>query len=106
MDRGGDRINLFEPMLDRQLKFLFRLVGNRDLLYGGRKVLAEDLAIRCPCPYSETIVKEEKGREKTYTFSFGFRRVRLPGRCEQLDLLVIKGFGERPTMLLTQPMAH
>jgi len=101
MDRGGDRINLFEPMLDRQLKFLFRLVGNRDLLCGGRKVLAEDWAIRCPCPYSETIVKEEKGREKTYTLSFGFRSVRLPGRPEPLYLLVIKGFGAEPMMLLT-----
>jgi len=29
MDRGGDRKELFEPMLDRKLKFLFRLVGNR-----------------------------------------------------------------------------
>jgi hypothetical protein len=101
MDRGGDRINLFEPVLDRKLKFLFRLVGNRDLLCGKQKVLAEQLAISCPCPYSETIVKEDKGREKTYTLSFGFRRVRLPGRAEQLYLLVIKGLGEQPTMLLT-----
>lgn len=83
MDRGGDRINLFEPMLDRQLQFLFRLIGNRNLLCGGGKALAEDLAIRCPCPYSETIVKQDNGRQKTYTLSFGFRPVRFAGRAEQ-----------------------
>lgn len=101
MDRGGDRSDLFEPMLDRRLKFLFRLVGNRHLLCGGRKVLAEDLALHCPCAYRETIVKEEKGREKTYTLDFGFRPVHLPERPEALNLLVIKGFGGKPLMLLT-----
>ena len=101
MDRGGDRINLFEPILDRKLEFLFRLVGDRDLISGGRKVLARELAVRCPCPYSETIVKQQEGKEKVYTLSFGYREVGLPGRPERLYLLVIQGLGEKPLMLLT-----
>jgi hypothetical protein len=101
MDRGGDRIHLFEPMLERKLKFLFRLVGDRDLVWGGGKVLAREVAVRCPCPYSETIVKEQQGKEKVYTLSFGYREVGLPGRPERLFLLVIRGLGEEPLMLLT-----
>lgn len=101
MDRGGDRIHLFEPILDRELEFLFRLVGDRDLIFGGRKVLARDVAMNCPCPYSETIVREHQGKEKVYTLSFGYREVGLPGRAERLFLLVVKGLGEEPLMLLT-----
>lgn len=101
MDRGGDRIELFKPMLDRSLKFLFRLVGDRDLIVGHHRQLAEQWAVSCPCPYAETIVKIEDGKEKTYPITFGYREVRLPGRPEQLYLLVIKGFGDKPIMLLT-----
>lgn len=105
MDRGGDRIELLEPMLERRFKFLFRLVGDRHLMGGNRKTSARELAAGCPCPYSETIVKEQRGQEKTYTLSFGYRPVRLPNRTEALFLLVIKGFGEQPLMLLTnQPL--
>jgi hypothetical protein len=32
-DRVGDRINLFVPLLDREARFLVRLVGTRNLVY-------------------------------------------------------------------------
>jgi len=46
-------------------------------------------------------VKEEHGDEKIYRIEYGFRRVKLPGRKGQLYLVVIKGFGKEPIMLLT-----
>jgi hypothetical protein len=101
MDRGGDRIELFGPMLDRNLKFLFRLVGDRDLIVGQQKQLAQQWAVSCPCPYAETVVKIEDGQEKTYTITFGYREARLAARPEPLYLLVIKGLGPQPLMLLT-----
>lgn len=101
MDRGGDRENLLEPFLERTLRFIVRLVGNRNLVYKGHLVLAEKLAASCPMYYAETIIKEENGREKTRRIEYGYRPVKLPGRDEQLDLVVVTGFGEEPMMLLT-----
>ena len=40
-DRGGDRIGLFERLLDEDLRFIVRLVGNRNLVWRKRTVLAE-----------------------------------------------------------------
>jgi hypothetical protein len=105
MDRGGDRINLFGPLLDRKAQFLFRLVGNRDLIYNGQKCLARQVAQGCPNRHAKPIVRIEEGIEKTYILRFGFRRVRLPERPEPLCLLVVHGFGDEPLMLLTtQPL--
>lgn len=101
IDRGGDRRNLLEPMLERGYRFLIRLMGNRHLMLGKSKVLASDIAKDCPCPYRETVVKMEEGKEKVYHLEFGFRHVRLPGRPEVLGLVVVKGFGQEPMMLLT-----
>jgi hypothetical protein len=41
------------------------------------------------------------GRETIHTIEFGFLRVKLPGHREPLSLVVIKGFGEEPLMVLT-----
>ncbi len=101
MDRGGDRINLFAPMLERGARFLFRLVGNRHLLHNGKLVLAEELAGSCRCRHIKHITRIQGGKERACTLHFGFRRVRLPDRTEPLCLLVIHGFGENPLMLLT-----
>jgi hypothetical protein len=101
MDRGGDRKNLMYPLLERGSRFLVRLVGNRHLIYGRSKVLASDIAESCPCAYSKTIVKIEDGKEKVYDLEFGYRNVYLPGRRESLGLLVVRGFGQEPMMLLT-----
>ena len=101
MDRGGDRRKLFVPFLDRKIDFIVRLEGDRYLVYRGRKVLALDLAVSCPMPYRERVVKEETSGEKVYTIEVGFRRVRLPGRPEQLALVVVTGLGSEPLMLLT-----
>jgi hypothetical protein len=101
LDRGGDRQNLMGPMLQSKYRFLLRLVGNRNLIWDRQTMLASEIAKDCPCPYAETIVKVEDGKEKVYHLEFGFRDVRLPGRPEALDLLVVKGFGQEPMMLLT-----
>ena len=101
IDRGGDRRNLIVPMLNRQLRFLIRLIGNRNLLWAGREMLAGEIAKNCPMLYAETIVKVEDGKEKVYHLEFGYRNVKFPGRKENLGLLVVRGFGQEPMMLLT-----
>jgi len=101
MDRGGDRVKLLRPFLERRMRFIVRLVGNRDLLFRGRKRAALDIALGCPLWYAEVIVKQEQDGEKAYHIEYGFRKVKLPGREEQLYLVVVRGFGDEPMMLLT-----
>ena len=101
MDRGGDRRKLFHPFLDRGMRIIIRLEGDRHLVYRGRKVLALDLATSCRMPYAERIIKEERSGEKVYTIEMGFRKVKLPGRSEPLALVVVNGLGQKPLMLLT-----
>jgi hypothetical protein len=100
-DRGMDRKRVYNPLLDRKMRFIIRLRGDRNLFFRGRCRLAEDIACGCPSSYREVIVREAAGEEKTCRLAYGFRRVRLPGRLEELGLLVIRGFGEEPLMLLT-----
>jgi hypothetical protein len=51
--------------------------------------------------FFETVVKEEAGQERLIRPSCGMRKVRLPDRREELTLVVVKGFGEEPLMILT-----
>jgi hypothetical protein len=101
IDRGGDRIKLFNPFLERKMRFIARLVGNRDLVFRGQCRQAEELARGCSMRYAETLVHEEGGKERVYHLEYGFRHVRLPDRQEPLVLVVVRGFGEEPLMLLT-----
>jgi len=103
IDRGGDRIILYNHLLERKNKksFIIRLVGNRKLLYGNKEELALKLAFNCKTPYNETIIKEENGKEKVFHISYGYLPVKLPGFDDQLYMLVVNGFGNKPMMLLT-----
>lgn len=101
MDRGGDRIHLFEPLLARSLRFIVRSTGERDLSVRGRTRNAREVAQECPMMFAETIVKMENGKEKALPIEYGYRAVQLPGHSQPLFLVVIRGFGAEPLMLLT-----
>ena len=101
MDRGGDREKLFWPLLERSTRFVVRLRGDRFLWFHGGMREAVRVGLGCRMLYTETVVHEKDGQEKAYTVSYGYRPVRLPGRSEQLYLVVLRGLGEQPLLLLT-----
>lgn len=102
MDRGGDRPSLFNPLLDDGLRFLIRLRGDRKLAFGRDKTSsALDAALNCPMMYTEQVTREQDGKPRVVRVEFGARRVRLPWRDDDLWLVVVKGFGKEPLMLLT-----
>ena len=104
-DRGGDRINLFGPLLDRNARVLVRLVETRNLVYNNKTMRPKEVARTCPCLFRKTIVKLEGDREVCHELRFGHRKVHLPDRPEPLYLLVIHGFGAEPLMLMvTEPL--
>lgn len=101
MDRGADRRNIIVPLLERKLRFIIRSVGDRHLMYKGHKVLAHELAASCPTLYAERLIKEEDNKEKVFHIEFGYKKVKMPESAEQLYLVVVRGFGIEPMMLLT-----
>jgi hypothetical protein len=106
-DRGGDRKELYDELLaDPVRRFIVHQRGDRHLLYRGKRFETLSLAHSCKTPYGETVLKEEDGKEKPYFLHFGFRPVRLAGHPDRkLWLVVVKGFGQQPLMLLTtEPM--
>ncbi len=90
MDRGGDRDYIFDYLINNQLSFLIRLKKTRDLIYREGKHRDLELALSCPLPYAERIVKQEKGKETIYDLQFGSRPVKLPGKKNPLTLVVIR----------------
>ena len=106
-DRGGDRRRMLVPWTrDNTCRYLIRQRGDRHLLYKRKAKSVLELAKLCKTPYSSTIFREKKGEEKIYFIEFGFLPVRLPECLERpLWLVVIKGFGNKPLMILTtEPM--
>jgi hypothetical protein len=102
IDRGGDRSRLFKGFLERKLRFVVRLVGDRDLvLKNGQKKNSLKIAWGCHCPEQRELKIEKDGETKKRTILVGQMRVKLPFSGQPLFLVVVKGFGEKPMMLLT-----
>ena len=101
IDRGGDRDKIFEPLIKNNRQFIIRLVGLRDLTYKGNAIRSLWLAYSCPCPYKETIVRIKNGEEFVYQINYGMLPVKLPWSSKPLTLVVVKGYGNKPMMLLT-----
>lgn len=101
IDRGADRNKILHPLLNRKARFIIRMVGTRHLVYRGRHIPTSELGERCPMLFKEQIIREEDGKGKSYMIEYGYRSVRLPGRKEKLTLVVVRGFGWKPMLLLT-----
>jgi hypothetical protein len=103
IDRGGDRGKLYDKFLEQgnEKRFVIRLAKNRDLVHKGVKKNCSLLASALPCPHKAVIIKYEEGKEQTITISYNALPVKLPGKDYPLFLVVTKGFGKEPMMLLT-----
>ena len=54
-----------------------------------------------PCPHETVIVRYEDGKERKITIVYNALAVKLPKHTYPLFLVVAKGFGKEPMMLLT-----
>ena len=101
IDRGGDRGKILGPLLKNGRKFIIRMRGDRHVLFRGKRRSMEEVAQACPLVYADRVVKETKGKEEAYSLEYGYRKIKLPEYEKPLYLLVIKGFGVKPLILLT-----
>ncbi len=102
IDRGGDRGILLKRLLKRELRFVVRMVGKRDfMLKDGQRKKALKVAWACSCPHRREMTIRTDRKEQKKTISVGHIAVRLPFHRAWLWLVVVKGHGEKPLMLLT-----
>lgn len=102
IDRGGDRGVLLKGVLSRQLRFVIRLEGKRHLVTkDGTKKGALKVAWGCSCPHTRQVVIRKDKEVKKKTISVGQVAVRLPFYKQWFQLVVVKGYGDKPLMLLT-----
>ena len=103
IDRGGDRDKLFDKFLtqDTPKRFVIRLTKQRDLVHRGVRKNCYKMAKCLPCDFKATLIKYEDGKEKIKTVSYNVLEVKLPFGNHKLFMVVVKGFGEEPMMLLT-----
>lgn len=101
IDRGGDRGRLLDGLLARRLRFVIRIRKDRHLQGKEGKRAAGEIAQGCPCTRERTIEFEKGGIRQTKRLTLGSQRVALPGHPQPLTLVVIRGYGESPLMLLT-----
>ena len=82
IDRGGDRGEIYAPLIGEGHDFIVRNKGDRHLLVGHSpagtaKAATEDLAASCPMYFATHIVREERGSEVSHRLDYGFRPVEL-----------------------------
>lgn len=103
IDRGGDRGKIYDKFLDKKnpKRFVIRLTGKRNLIHQGKIKNSEDLAKCLPCEYKANIIKYEEGKEEKKIVSYNAISVKLTNQEAKLFLVVVKGFGKKPLILLT-----
>ena len=100
-DRGGDRPAFYDYFIGEDRDFIVRLKGRSVLSWGGMHEV-HDLARQCTMRHSHHVTFDSHGKECNVPISFGAMPVRLPMHPEkELRLVVVRGFGQDPTMLLT-----
>jgi hypothetical protein len=99
---------IFKGLLTRKLRLSIRLRGDRDLVLidkkgrEGRKRSSFTLAKTCPCRKKVRLnICKEGEVPRTKDLYLGTRKVKLPFYDKPLTLVVVKGYGENPLMLLT-----
>ncbi len=108
VDRGFDGWVMFEDWLDNKYRFVARLVGNRHLLQfyssSGQwlPIRADQLAEQTPTVHRFDKLVKRYGKPSFRITQIGWVNVRLPGRDEDLTLVVSRLAGvDKPIMLLT-----
>ena len=113
VDRGFDGWVMFEDWLDNKYRFVARLVGKRHLLrfYSSSEqfvagqwipIGARQLAEQTPTPHRFYKLVKRHGKTAFRITNIGWVKVCLPGRKEDLTMVVSRIAGtDKPMMLLT-----
>lgn len=101
IDRGADRGKIITPLLEEDRRFLIRMRGDRHLTWRRKERSTEEIASKCILPYEHWVEKRRRrtGERKQYHLRYGATPVHWRGH--DLTLVVVRGLGKKPLMLLT-----
>jgi hypothetical protein len=85
---------------NKPIRFVIRL-KERDLIHRGKRKGCFDIARCLPTPYETVLIIYDDGKEKKRTVQYNAIPVKLPQFDNKLYLVVVKGSGIKPMMLLT-----
>jgi hypothetical protein len=98
-DRGYDGGFLFDYLIPKNESFIVRMVGNRNCVYKGKKILINKLTKRFRGQFT---LKFESKDGKKVNCKISIAPVELPDYPgKKLNLIICHGFGKEPLMLLT-----
>jgi hypothetical protein len=98
-DRGYDAGFLFDYLIPKDENFIVRMVGNRNCLYKGKKILINQLTKRFKGQFA---LKFESKDGRKVNCKISIVPVELPDYPSQkLNLVICHGFGKEPLMLLS-----
>lgn len=100
-DRGGDRPAFYGDFIEKDRNFIVRVKSRSVLSWRGCHEISF-LAGNCVMRHNHVVEFDSHGKDCKIQLSFGTIPVKLPMFPEkQLHLVVVKGFGRQPMMLLT-----
>ena len=100
-DRGEDNIEFYRYFLRKSVDFIVRL-KSRSVISWKRRLMCDNLAAQCTLRYTDTITFDSHGKTFRIVLNYGVVPVRLPEISGKLlHMVVVKGFGQKPMMLLT-----
>ena len=102
IDRGGDRKTLINQLVSRSLRFIIRIKSNRYLnLNTSQGKLAKEIASNLNCFLKYQLEINNQGYKEKRKLNLGKIKIRIPRIDCELSLVVVKGFGQEPMLLLT-----
>ncbi len=104
LDRGGDRRKLFVPILEKEIQFVVRMTTKRDMIdRQGRVRNIARIAQNTGCSKRAEIIIHPKGEPpQKKIIRIGYQEVSFTFQEDKdFTLLVVKGMGKKPLMLLT-----
>ena len=98
-DRGYDGGFLYDYLIPKNESFIVRNVGNRNCIHKGKTVLISELAKKFKGKY---VLNFKAKSTKAKTCKISITSIHLPNHKDtKLNLVVCKGFGKDPLMLIT-----
>jgi hypothetical protein len=89
-DRGGDRKNIMQPMLDADRQFIIRQVGARDLYVNGEKKPSKEISRTVKLTENYSVTKRKNNKKVKEIYCCGAVNVRLSKYGKDLWLVVLK----------------
>lgn len=107
IDRGGDNILFFKKFIKEEKQFVIRIKQNRNIIHEGKTLNIRKFAENFKCKHEAKIRYFKEGKEKVKNISYGSASIKVKDlKDNEINLVIIKGFGQVPMLLFTNKMVN